>query len=189
MPAVAATSSAASHCQRSARDKSPSSQNTMPRNRVSPDSASSRLTTDPAPAATTMPVSRRVGVQPPGPCASANTSRHAASAPSAAMPSTPAAGSRHDCSSAATDAPLETPSTHGSASGLRSKTCGSAPASASSAHAQGLHRAEGVTPARRRERAKCGRATRVPCISERDRRAPERERQREYDDGHGWQGG
>ena len=87
---VATASSDSSHSQRSVRDRSPSSQNTMPRSAVSSLSASSRLTMEPAPAATTTPVSSsRVGVQPPGPWASAKTSRHAPKAPSAAAPSTP----------------------------------------------------------------------------------------------------
>ena len=104
----------------------------MPRSAVSSLSASSRLTMEPAPAATTTPVSsRRVGVQPPGPWASAKTSRHAPKAPSAAAPSTPAAGRpAMIASSASTDAPPDTPSTYGSASGLRSSTCSIAPASA-----------------------------------------------------------
>ena len=77
------SSNTSSQPQRSERVRSPSSQNTMPRRLVSSLMASSRLTSEPAPAATTTPVSsRRVGVQPPGPDASAKTSRHAASAPS-----------------------------------------------------------------------------------------------------------
>ncbi len=130
---VATSSSESSHSQRPVRDRSPSSQNTMPRSAVSSLNASSRLTIEPAPAATTTPVSSsRVGVQPPGPWARPKTSRQAPKAPSAAAPSTPAAGRpAMIASSASTEAPPDTPSTYGSASGLRSRTCSIAPASAS----------------------------------------------------------
>ena len=87
----------------------------------------------PAPAATTTPVnSRRAGVQPPGPCDNAKTSRQVANAPTAAAPSTAAAvHPARIASNAATDAPPDTPSTYGSASGLRSSACNNAPETAS----------------------------------------------------------
>src|SRR5687767_10920772 len=133
-PPATTARSTISHGQRSERVRSPSSQKIIPRSRCSSPSASSRLTSAPQPAATTMPVrSSRVGVHAPPPCARANTSMLVASAPSAAAPSTPSAGSPTMIAiNAATDAPPETPSTYGSASGLRSSACSSAPVTASS---------------------------------------------------------
>ncbi len=90
------------------------------------------LTTALAPAATTTPVSNsRAAVQPPSPRASANTSRVVPRAPTVALASisTPLIPSSI-ADSAATAAPPETPMTNGSASGLRSRTCISTPASA-----------------------------------------------------------
>ena len=122
---------------------------------------------EPAPAATTMPVSNsRVGVQPPGPCASAKTSRQAARAPSAANPSTPMAGRPSMiASSAATDAPPDTPSTYGSASGLRSRTCSIAPDSASRPPTANAASARGSRSSRTTSRASDGASERSAAIT------------------------
>ena len=146
-------------------DRSPINQNSMPRSWVSSPRLSSMLTTALAPAATTTPVSSsRAAVQPPSPRASANTSRVVARAPNVALtsisrpliPSSIAA-------SAATAAPPETPMTNGSASGLRSRTCISTPASASTPPAAN---AVSVRGRRRSKTSVCdervGRAQAVP---------------------------
>ena len=119
--------------EKGANDRSPISQNSMPRNRVSSPSASIRLTTAAKPEATTTPLSSSLcGVQPPRAWASANTKRVAPSAPAPAAQSTIKPPRPNNIAPrAATAAPPEIPSTYGSASGFRSNTCISTPASAS----------------------------------------------------------
>ncbi len=97
---------------------------------------SSSAISAPHPAATTIPVSSsRVAVH--GDCAppareSPNTISVETSAPTNAAGMIAAARPASIAESAATAAPPEIPSTYGSASGLRSRTCSRAPANASS---------------------------------------------------------
>ena len=124
-------SSARSPC--GGTDRSPISQNSMPRTCVSGASDSISMMSAPNPAATTTPVSNsRVGDHAPG---RAQDRRRAASTTRCAgkgggrrrAPRTRAAAPP----ARRTAAPPDRPSTYGSASGLRSSTCISAPATAS----------------------------------------------------------
>src|ERR1700736_5591819 len=110
-PAARQMQSAAS--EKGANDKSPISQNSMPRNRVSSPKASIKLTTAVQPAATTTPLSNsRCGVQPPRAWASANTNRVAPRAPAPAAQSTIQPPKPNNIApKAATAAPPEMPST------------------------------------------------------------------------------
>ena len=88
----------------------------------------------PHPVATTTPVSSsRVGAHAPSPRARPNTMAVETSAPANAAGVTSAAAPTSSAASAPHAAPPDSPSTYGSASGLRSSTCIIVPASASSA--------------------------------------------------------
>ncbi len=110
-PTPSSMSSAAG--EKGAKDKSPISQNSMPRRRVSSPRASIRLTTAVQPEATTTPLSSNLcGVQPPRAWASANTNSVAPKAPppaaqSITRPPKPSSMAPR----AATAAPPEMPST------------------------------------------------------------------------------
>src|ERR1700730_16770008 len=105
----------------SENDKSPISQNNIPRSLLSSPRASMRLTMAAQPDATTTPLSNsRCGVQPPRAWARANTSRVAPKAPVAAAQSMKTLPNPSNMApNAATAAPPEIPSTYGSASGFR----------------------------------------------------------------------
>ena len=115
--------------------RSPISQNSMPFTCASGASVSISAISAPQPAATTTPVSSsRVvvqGARSPPVRASPNTSSVEASAPPSAAGVASAAAPASIAPSAPTAAPPEMPRMYGSASGLRSSTCISAPASAS----------------------------------------------------------
>src|SRR5215831_4424221 len=114
-------------------ERSPISQNSMPRNCASGARERISATTAPQPAATTMPVSsNRVGDQAPRPRASPKTIAVDATAPAKAPAGTIQAKAPSSIAvKAPTAAPPDTPSTYGSASGFLSSTWSSAPASAS----------------------------------------------------------
>src|SRR6516162_1034679 len=112
-----------------AHSRSPASQNTMPRTRDESASASNTLTSAPHALASTTPVSSSLGVPPPR--ASRYTAPTAASAPATAADcTTSAAAPAIIANNAPTAAPPETPSTYGSASGLRNSACSNTPESA-----------------------------------------------------------
>ena len=112
----------------------------IPRSRASGASDSSSVTSAPHPAAITTPVSSKRGdASRESPRPSSRRARPSTRATDTSEPANADASTSHHAppaiiaTSAKPAAPPDTPSTYGSASGLRNSTCSSAPASASSA--------------------------------------------------------